>query len=262
MSQTAERLEAMDPAGERRMARLFTCYVTIVYVDPDSGEVRHAPVEANPPANLVLAGGEGDTRLEYIGGSSADRRIVCAAQDGALGLAAKGSGGASVFSRVPARRGDFRLAARGLFLGAQPDGRITLAAHERPKCERFRVRDGVVETGGTVFTQRLDGQLIHFFIADRKDVIQRALLRGEFYERELLERIRAHARSDRLYVDIGANVGNHAVFASKFCHFAGIVAFEANPRRSGCCRSIWPSTPARTWTRAAWVWPSPPVRPA
>lgn len=67
-----------------------------------------------------------------------------------------------------------------------------------------------------------------FFIASERDYIQRHLLNGSFYEIEELELIARHFRGGT-FVDVGANIGNHAVFASKFLGADKIIAFEPNP---------------------------------
>jgi FkbM family methyltransferase len=77
---------------------------------------------------------------------------------------------------------------------------------------------------------RVDGRLIRFFINDRTDVVQRYQCRGDFYERECLEELRKYCCLTRTFADVGANVGNHSIFVSKFCDVKDIVVFEPNPR--------------------------------
>jgi Met-10+ like-protein len=52
--------------------------------------------------------------------------------------------------------------------------------------------------------------------------------KGVFYEREELEIIATHFKGGT-FVDIGANVGNHSIFAAKFLGASKVIAFEPNP---------------------------------
>lgn len=68
-----------------------------------------------------------------------------------------------------------------------------------------------------------------FFVQNRADLIQEYHLNGQLYENEELELIRRHSAGARVFVDIGANVGNHAIFMAKVLNAAKVYAFEANP---------------------------------
>lgn len=68
-----------------------------------------------------------------------------------------------------------------------------------------------------------------FFVEHERDFIQRMHLEGHFYEEDELELIEQHAKGGT-YLDVGANVGNHAVFAGLFLPFDKIIAIEPNPR--------------------------------
>jgi FkbM family methyltransferase len=82
---------------------------------------------------------------------------------------------------------------------------------------------------GTVVTSQIDGRSIRFFVVNEQDEIQKHHHAGEFYEVEELRIIKAHWRSEGTFVDIGANVGNHTVYVSKFLDAARIIVFEPNP---------------------------------
>ncbi len=82
---------------------------------------------------------------------------------------------------------------------------------------------------GTIVRTIAGGRDIRFFVYDREDAIQRHHLKGEFYEREELEIMTQFWRTDRAFVDIGANVGNHAIYASKVLHTPKVIVFECNP---------------------------------
>jgi len=73
------------------------------------------------------------------------------------------------------------------------------------------------------------GQTVRFFVSDIADVIQNQHLNGYFYEQPELDIIAAHFPTGGVYVDVGANVGNHAVYIGKFCSPSEMVAVEPNP---------------------------------
>jgi FkbM family methyltransferase len=82
---------------------------------------------------------------------------------------------------------------------------------------------------GTVVTSLINGRTIRFFVANEQDEIQKHHHAGSFYEVEELGIMRAHWRCEGIFVDIGANVGNHTVYVSKFFDASRLVVFEPNP---------------------------------
>ncbi|MFZ4410190.1 MAG: FkbM family methyltransferase, partial [Paracraurococcus sp.] len=67
------------------------------------------------------------------------------------------------------------------------------------------------------------------------DHIQHALLStGAFYESGMLEDLRRRLRPGGLFVDVGANIGNHALFAAAVCG-ARVLAFEPAPALADHC---------------------------
>ncbi len=67
------------------------------------------------------------------------------------------------------------------------------------------------------------------------DHIQHALLStGAFYEAGMLEDLRRRLRPGGLFVDVGANIGNHALFAAAVCG-ARVLAFEPAPALADHC---------------------------
>lgn len=72
------------------------------------------------------------------------------------------------------------------------------------------------------------GHSAHFLIHDEDDLIQRELANGRFYEPEELAMIEHHFDGG-CFVDVGANVGNHAVYAGVVLGANRIVAVEPNP---------------------------------
>lgn len=71
------------------------------------------------------------------------------------------------------------------------------------------------------------GALVRFFAADPDDIIQSCHVRGEFYEREELAMIERHFPGG-VYLDVGANVGNHLIYVAKFCAPEALIAVEPN----------------------------------
>ena len=62
-----------------------------------------------------------------------------------------------------------------------------------------------------------------------RDPIQNAWRRGEFFEAEELGMVEVHVKSGAHVVDIGANVGNHAMFFATRMGAARVVVVEPNP---------------------------------
>lgn len=70
---------------------------------------------------------------------------------------------------------------------------------------------------------------LKFLIAYPKDEIQKHHARGELYEPEELEIISRHFPKGGVFCDIGANVGNHAVYVGKVLAPSKVIVFEPNP---------------------------------
>ena len=82
---------------------------------------------------------------------------------------------------------------------------------------------------GRISTFTVEGTEITFFSENDFDLIQKHHVAGEFYEPEELEILRRHFTGGTFF-DVGANVGNHSVFAAKILKANRIVAFEPNKR--------------------------------
>lgn len=63
------------------------------------------------------------------------------------------------------------------------------------------------------------------FMLDPGGVMSQHYQRGIFYEMGMLEAIREEAKSGT-YLDVGANIGNHALYFEKFCNSDRVSAFE------------------------------------
>lgn len=82
-----------------------------------------------------------------------------------------------------------------------------------------------------------EGREYRFEVASENDLIARAIsATSAFYESELLRVLRGLLRPGDLVVDVGANIGNHAVFFSAVCG-CSVVAFEPVPEAVALLRS-------------------------
>lgn len=82
---------------------------------------------------------------------------------------------------------------------------------------------------GQVVRSVIHGQPVQFFIANPRDTIQKVHATGQFYEAEELEIIRQWCPPGAVFLDIGSNVGNHAIYALTFLHAARVILCEPNP---------------------------------
>jgi FkbM family methyltransferase len=82
---------------------------------------------------------------------------------------------------------------------------------------------------GTIIRSSYRGEAISFLVVNRKDLIQAHHLRGEFYELEELAIIERYFKKDGVFLDVGANVGNHVVYVGKFLQPRQLIVMEPNP---------------------------------
>lgn len=80
-----------------------------------------------------------------------------------------------------------------------------------------------------VISNMIDGQQIFFTICHEIDVIQRHHQKGLFYEPEEISTMAAHVPEGAVILDIGTNVGNHALWFAKYKAAKKIYLFEPNP---------------------------------
>ncbi|MCP5038651.1 MAG: FkbM family methyltransferase [Rhodobacteraceae bacterium] len=76
---------------------------------------------------------------------------------------------------------------------------------------------------------RIKDQKVIFCTDMENDPIQRNHRRGAFYEGKELGGLQEYFPKGGTFVDIGANVGNHALFAALFLGAGKVVVFEPNP---------------------------------
>jgi FkbM family methyltransferase len=82
---------------------------------------------------------------------------------------------------------------------------------------------------GVIVRAKCHDQTIYFFVSNILDVIQNCHLNGTFYEVEELEMIRRYFQAGQVFLDIGSNVGNHAIYVEKFLQPKSVVVVEPNP---------------------------------
>ncbi len=67
---------------------------------------------------------------------------------------------------------------------------------------------------------------LKFIVANPNDIIQKLHLEGELYEREELAIIERHYTPGTVFVDIGSNIGNHAIWAATCLGAPRVIGFE------------------------------------
>jgi FkbM family methyltransferase len=97
--------------------------------------------------------------------------------------------------------------------------------------EEFRSEGGIFKLPRVeVVRTTLHGEVLFFAIASSNDHIQVVHhAKGVFYEPEELEIIRRAFPLGGRFLDIGANVGNHALYVAKFLNPSEIIVVEPNP---------------------------------
>ena len=104
-----------------------------------------------------------------------------------------------------------------------------MGQRNRRKVEAVTNAALTVTPPGQVVRSVIHGQPVQFFIANPRDEIQRVHATGRFYEEAELEIIRKWCPPGAVFLDIGSNVGNHAIYAAKFLHASHVVLCEPNP---------------------------------
>lgn len=89
--------------------------------------------------------------------------------------------------------------------------------------------DLVISPAGQVVRAMIGGKPVFFTLTNPKDVIQKEHMAGRFYEPEELEIIRKYCPKSAVFADIGANIGNHSLFALKVLGVKKLIPFEPNP---------------------------------
>ncbi|UGY22000.1 FkbM family methyltransferase [Bradyrhizobium septentrionale] len=100
------------------------------------------------------------------------------------------------------------------------DGTRTDAGLAHPKQEN--------RPDGMISQNVIDGQSISFFVTNPHDAIMKYHYAGSFYEAEELDLIKRYYTEGSTFVDVGANVGNHSIYVSRFLKAKKILPFEPN----------------------------------
>src|SRR5665213_1488535 len=74
-----------------------------------------------------------------------------------------------------------------------------------------------------------EAQHFTFVVNDPDDAIQRYFMLGEFYEQRELEMLRLYVPQDAVVIDVGSNVGNHAIYFDRIMKCSHVICFEPNP---------------------------------
>jgi FkbM family methyltransferase len=100
---------------------------------------------------------------------------------------------------------------------------------------------------GTLVRCTAEGAALEFFVTNPRDPIQACHLRGEFFEPDELRLIAPHIPPGAVIADIGANIGNHALFFEHAVRARRVVLFEANPDAAMHLRLHGRLNRCRTW---------------
>ncbi len=84
-------------------------------------------------------------------------------------------------------------------------------------------------TNGSVVTSSFENQPVQFFVFNQQDEIQKYHYAGSFYEVEELSIIRRYVPEGATILDIGTNIGNHAIFFEKVLKAKEVIVIEPNP---------------------------------
>ncbi len=87
----------------------------------------------------------------------------------------------------------------------------------------------VIFAGIDVVSCQIDGKHVLFAVDMENDPIQRNHRRGQFYEPKELKLMGRWFPKGGVFVDIGANVGNHSLYAALFLQPAAVIPCEPNP---------------------------------
>ena len=87
----------------------------------------------------------------------------------------------------------------------------------------------VERISGSVVRAVIEGQPVSFFVTTELDTVMGQNAYGYFYEIEELAIIARHFRPGSIMLDVGANIGNHTIYAAKFLGARRIICIEPNP---------------------------------
>lgn len=96
--------------------------------------------------------------------------------------------------------------------------------------KRLRLGRPVESVSLQLVHARVQERPVIFCVNMENDPVQRNHRRGQFYEMSELSRLSSIFPQGGVFVDIGANVGNHTLFAALFLGASQVIPFEPNPK--------------------------------
>ena len=96
--------------------------------------------------------------------------------------------------------------------------------------KRLRLGRPVESVKLQIVQARVLERAVTFCVNMKNDPVQRNHRRGQFYEMSELSRLASVFPKGGVFVDIGANVGNHTLFAALFLGASRVIPFEPNPK--------------------------------
>lgn len=94
----------------------------------------------------------------------------------------------------------------------------------------------LTQMDGTVVGFDYEGQRLSLFVDERFDSVSSFHVAGRFYEQSELEMIRAATSPGMVILEVGAHVGNHTVYFSKFMKAKKVIPIEPNRRAQAVLR--------------------------
>jgi FkbM family methyltransferase len=91
-------------------------------------------------------------------------------------------------------------------------------------------REGEHFLPGGIVCGQISGRPVLFFVNDFSDTVQICHANGVFYEPEELEIISKHFKPGDVFLDVGANIGNHSLFVAHFLSPSRVIAIEPNKK--------------------------------
>src|SRR5262245_30455353 len=82
---------------------------------------------------------------------------------------------------------------------------------------------------GTVVTFSHRDKPVRFLVTNKDDIIQKRHYGGVFYEVEELDLIATAFNPGGVFLDVGTNVGNHAIYAVQHLGASRVICVEPNP---------------------------------
>lgn len=82
---------------------------------------------------------------------------------------------------------------------------------------------------GIIVRSEFKGRDVSFFLNNQNDVIQSWHYKGHFYELEELTIISKWFRGGEVFLDVGANTGNHTIYVCAILHAKQSIVIEPNP---------------------------------